>query len=130
MNVLMISTDRTVFAEGSAVRKRFIEYGTLVTVLHIIVFTAVTRRAEALAPNVFLHPTNSRSRFAYITDAMRIGKGLPRPDLVTAQDPFETGIAAWRIAKHQGAKLELQIHTDFLNRHFAFHSVPNLFRVI
>jgi len=39
---------------------------------------------------------------------------------VSAQDPFETGFAGWRIAKALHAKLHLQIHTDFLSPHFTY----------
>ena len=35
----MISTDRKIFEEGSAVRARMIEYGKLFDELHIVVFT-------------------------------------------------------------------------------------------
>lgn len=35
--------------------------------------------------------------------------------VVTAQDPFEAGLAGWLIARLRGAKLELQMHGDFFN---------------
>ena len=38
MKVIMISTDRKAFEEGSEVRERFGKYGSLVDELHIIVF--------------------------------------------------------------------------------------------
>ena len=33
-------------------------------------------------------------------------------DVVTAQDPFWRGLFAWRVARHLGAKLNVQVHTD------------------
>ncbi|MBX4216193.1 glycosyltransferase family 4 protein, partial [Candidatus Parcubacteria bacterium] len=60
----------------------------------------------------------SRSRWRYIADAIRIGKGLPRPEVVTSSDPAETGLAAWRLASAHGAKLHLQVHTDMASPYF------------
>ena len=37
MKVLMLSTDKNIFKEGSAVRQRMIEYGNIVEELNIIV---------------------------------------------------------------------------------------------
>ena len=34
-------------------------------------------------------------------------------DIVTAQDPFWRGLAAWVAARMSGARLQLQVHTDF-----------------
>lgn len=50
-------------------------------------------------------------------------------DLVTSQDPFETGVFAYLIAKRFGARLELQIHTDFLSPYYGQESLKNRVRV-
>jgi len=39
MKVLMISTDRNIFMEGTEVRERMVKYGRLTEELHIIVFS-------------------------------------------------------------------------------------------
>ena len=100
MKILMISTDMSILITGSEARPRMLEYGTLVDELHIIIFARGKRKTERIG-NVFLHPTNSRGRWLYIFDAVRIGKAilatryslLPTRWLVTTQDPFETGLA-------------------------------------
>lgn len=142
--VLMISSDRKVFEKGSAVRQRMVEYGGLVGELHIIVFSTRSGNQESklmnekIADNVFVYPTNSFSRWCYIFDAIRIGKELIAKNyelkakswLVTAQDPFETGLAGWRLARVFKAKLQIQIHTDFLSPHFSKESILNKIRVL
>ena len=52
-----------------------------------------------------------------------------RPDLVTSQDPFEIGFLGWILAKRFGAKLQLQVHTDFMSPHYAAESLRNQIRV-
>jgi glycosyltransferase involved in cell wall biosynthesis len=52
-----------------------------------------------------------------------------KPDVITAQDPFEIGFIGWRIAKKLGVKLNLQIHTDFLSPYFTKNSFLNWIRV-
>ncbi|MBU4480148.1 glycosyltransferase family 4 protein [Patescibacteria group bacterium] len=145
MKVLMISTDRKIFEENSAVRQRILEYGGLVEELKIIIFNSSTRVSSSKYQvtrlsnsNVWLYPTNSKNKFFYIFDAIRIGRGIignwklglgnssdKNKILVTCQDPFETGFVGWVIAKTKKTKLHLQIHTDFLSWHFKMASVFN-----
>jgi glycosyltransferase involved in cell wall biosynthesis len=51
-------------------------------------------------------------------------------DVVTAQDPFETGLVAFIMAILFRSKLQLQIHTDFLNPVFSDESFLNRVRVL
>lgn len=144
MKILMISTDRKVFEKDSAVRRRMVEYGGLVDELHIIVFSRRIMnhesgiRNEKIADNVFVYSTDSFNRWFYVFDAIRIGKELITESyklkaeswLITAQDPFEAGLAGWRIARASHAKLQIQIHTDFLSPYFAKESILNKIRVL
>jgi glycosyltransferase involved in cell wall biosynthesis len=156
LNVLMISTDRKFFEDGSAARQKIIEYGGLVEELYVVVFVknnAKIAKSDAnhankiqISDNVWLYPTNSKSRWSYISDAVRIGKeiisggaslkksqgsssGNYENWLVTTQDPFETGLAGYRIARKAKLPLQLQIHTDFLSPYFGQESFLNKVRV-
>lgn len=141
MKVLMISTDRKTFEKNSAVSQRMSEYGSLVRELHIIVFTQEKLKIEDLklkiGANVWLYATNSKSKWHYVGDAIRIGKQILHGNhsletkqwLVTAQDPFETGLVGWRIARTFRLPLQLQVHTDIFSPHFVEHSVFNKVRV-
>lgn len=134
MKVLIISTDRKIFEENSAVRNRMIEYRALAEELHIIVFSrkALGFSSKRVADNVWLYPTESRSKWGYIFDAIRIGKKIvSKKDswLVTAQDPFETGLAGWRIAKARGAKLQFQVHTDLFSPYFSDLQRTDLYNI-
>lgn len=142
MNVLMFSSDREIFNEQSAVRERMSEYGRYMATLHIIVFTRHTHgfsRAQ-IAENVWVYPTNSRSRWHCVFDAARTGRdiignwildiGNSRENfIVTSQDPFEIGLAAWCVARRKKCALQLQIHTDIFSPCFARESLKNRIRV-
>lgn len=134
MRMMLIGTDRTLFTVGSTVRERIARFGgTQVDVLDSIVFS--TRRhgikaSQELAHGVHVHPTNSYSRFLYIWDAFCIARRLLRPDIVSAQDPFETGLAAFLIARYWHVPFAVEAHTDFLSPSFARHSLLNRVRVI
>lgn len=224
MRVLMISTDRKILEENSAVRQRVVEYGSLVNELHIVIFNskkvsfgdeisnfqfpisnkisndksqiqngdgtnfasqnssyrnntdnrrhcelcsvaeecgnpasssfvAVGCRLSAVSSffnpaslqipntNIWLYPTNSKNRWFYIFDAIKISKEIfesrgwkvesgKNEILVSCQDPFETGLVGWWIAKKTDAKLQLQIHTDFLSKYFKRESLLNRIRVM
>ena len=135
MKVLMVSTDRKIFESESSVGRRIIEYGSLADELHIVVFSKkpVGLKKQKISDNVWLYPTNSFSRWTYIFSAIKIGKKIISGDgwLVSAQDPFETGLAGWCIVRARAgrARLQLQIHTDFLSPYFSKGSVLNKIRV-
>ena len=96
MNILMISTDKKIFEEQSPVRQRMFNYGTVVDQLHIIVLNKKFRGEEdrkkfKIGEKVFVYPTNSLNKFHYASDAKKIALFSKDLDLVTAQDPYETG---------------------------------------
>ncbi|MBI2476417.1 MAG: glycosyltransferase [Candidatus Taylorbacteria bacterium] len=139
MKVLSIGSDRKLFEEGSAVRARLVEYASLFDELHLIVFsrrTQLTTDNLQLTTNCWVYPTNSWSRWFYIFDAIRIGIRIVRSQkskvngwVVSAQDPFETGLVVYRLARRFRLPLHIQIHTDFLSPYFAPLSMLNRLRV-
>ena len=136
MKVISIGTDRKIFENGSAARQRMVEYGHLFGELHIVIFTLKDLNIieEKISENVFIYPTNSSNRAAYIFDAYKISKnilsGKSFDSVVSAQDPFETGLVGMLLKLRFGLPLHVQIHTDFLNKHFLKHSPLNMIRVL
>ena len=130
---MLIGTDRTIFSPDSAVRRRLALFGSTYTeALNSIVFSARShgiKKEQELAPKVHAYPTNSRSRLLYGWDALRIARHISRPDLVSTQDPFETGLAGLFISRRYGVPLAVEIHTDFLAPSFVQHSMLNRLRV-
>lgn len=135
MNVIIFSTDRKIFEKGSAVRDRMLSYASLTSSLRIIVFTRNRLfHKEKLGENIWIYPTASFSKFFYISDSIRIARRIfdansSAPTLLTAQDPFETGFAAWVVSKMFKVPLQLQVHTDFLSPFFLKDSFLNRVRV-
>lgn len=131
MRVLSISTDRNIFKEDSEVRRRMVDYGGLVNELHIIIFcNKEGEKDQKIADNVWVYPTNSKSRWFYIWNAIRIGKEIDAKfNLVTSQDPFETGLVGWQLAKKLKLPLQIQIHTDLFSPYFKKDSFLNRVRV-
>jgi glycosyltransferase involved in cell wall biosynthesis len=128
MKLLMISTDRGLLDPTSRVSERFRTYAPLFDELHVIVFSVGQLEIVSLAPNVHIYPTNSSSKLRYIADATRIGRGI-KADVVSGQDPFETGLTAYRIARIHKAKLHLQVHTDLFSEAFVMQSGLNRVRL-
>lgn len=138
MKVLSIGTDRKIFEKGSAVSLRVAEQGALFEEIHVVVFSLrhLGLRAGQIAPNVWVYPTNSISRLFYIKDAKKISKRiilerkLGENDVVTCQDPFETGLVGLNLKKVLGVPLHIQVHTDILDKYFIGESFLNKLRVI
>jgi glycosyltransferase involved in cell wall biosynthesis len=128
MRVLSLGTDRKIFEEGSAARLRQQAYAAGLGDLYIIVFSKGGGLAAFSGEHMRAMPTRSWSRLLYGWDAWRIAKRLPKPDIVTVQDPFETGLIGLFIAKRLGVPLHVQVHTDFAARAFRRHSLLNRIR--
>lgn len=140
MKVLMISRDAGILQEGSDAQKRMMEYGALADELHIIVFAMRDFKISSfkfqVSRNVWVYPTNSRNKWFYIYDAYIVAKRIIQipsskfqDSLITVQDPFETGIVGWLVARKYRVPLQLQIHTDPFSPYFARESVLNKIRV-
>lgn len=134
--VLMISTDRKIFDNNSPVRERMIEYGSIFDELNIVV---LTKRGEIsakipvhLSPKVRAWATESSGRISAIRDAFKVGEQILNSATslnfwtITTQDPFETGIVGRRLKKKFKLPLQIQVHTDLLNVHFARDPLNNL----
>jgi glycosyltransferase involved in cell wall biosynthesis len=126
--LLMISTDRNILVEGSAVRVRQIEYAKQFDEVHIIVFSK-KRKAGApkefvLSENCWAYATDSWSPFLYTQDAVSLGKFIISKKGITditCQDPFLTGMAGVTLKKKfPHIHLELQVHTDIGSPYFGY----------
>ncbi len=127
MRLLSIGSDRKLFEEGSLVRERQESYAARLGETDIIVFCRPKREVFSFG-DVTVHPTNSYTKLWYGWDAWRIARTLPKPDVVTTQDPFETGLVALFIARTLGVPLHVQVHTDFTSKEFSRHSFMNWVR--
>lgn len=116
LNVLMISTDRGLLGQAQLgdVVERHQEYAKNVARLDIIVQSKGFYREYKLADNATVYATNSKSKLLYINDTKMLAKKLFSKrcyDLIVAQDPLFTGLAAIQIKeKHKNINLKLLIH--------------------
>jgi len=134
MNVLMISSDKSISKEQSHAQERMKKYGSLVDSLDIILFCS---RKDCDSSEIFLSENTrvvlTRSFFKIFYPFSAVLKSLKinhNIDLVTTQDPFEAGLAGFLISKIKKCKLQLQVHTDFLSQYFAMGSFKNRVRVV
>jgi glycosyltransferase involved in cell wall biosynthesis len=100
-------------------RARMHEYASEIGELHII-SPAKPDAVELQEGGLVLHPVSAWKIFLPLLIAWK-GRRLVRKhgiELVSAQDPFELGLAALRATHWSDAKLHIQVHTDFLSPWF------------
>ena len=133
MRVLQISADRSkrgILYPDSAAFKRQEAYARTFGNLDVIAFSLEGDPVDTIeAGPLRIFPTNAPLKLLYGWYAMRVARTLPKPDVVTTQDPFETGWAASLIARKLQVPLHVQVHTDFLSPEYAKHSIINRIRV-
>ncbi len=124
----MISSDRKILEEGSAVSRRMKEYGALVEELHIILLSDARHglKDKQLLNNVWVYATSSSINFLRPVDACRLGKKIVfdskfvrGKSVITTQDPFECGWVGVRVKRKWRIPLEVQMHTDIFSPYFS-----------
>ena len=133
VRILQIGSDRSkrgILHRDSPAFKRQEAYAARFGNLDIIGFSLRFDGARKIETGPLrVMPTNSASKLLFGWDALRIARTLPRPDVVSGQDPFETGLIGWLISLMKAVPLHVQVHTDFLSPEYARLSLLNRLRV-
>jgi len=120
----MISTDRSIFEDGSAVRARQIEYAKQWGEVHIVVFADKEFKEQPISSNCWAYFTRSRFKFLYPFDAISLGKFIVEKrgiTDITCQDASLTAMAGISLKKRFGLPLEIQIHEDIGSPNYPFN---------
>lgn len=126
MRVLMLSTDQKILEEGSDARARMLEYASMFDELHILL---IVKQFKVTSLKFKVNDKLTVQKIGFWRACTWTPGVQVEYDVVTAQDPFEIGFVGWRIAQKLGARLQLQIHTDFLSPYFTKYFVLNWIRV-
>ena len=151
----MISTDRKIFEEGSAVRARQIEYAKEWGEVHIIIFNTRNSKHEirdkseiinqkltpdsgqgsetVIAPNCWAYSTNSMFKLRYPFDAIKLGRFIiERRGItdITCQDSSLTAMAGLSLKKQSHLPVEIQIHEDIGSLRYAFNITNKIRRAL
>jgi glycosyltransferase involved in cell wall biosynthesis len=122
MKVISIGTDRKMFQEGSVALLRTEEYAKRIDEMHLVVFTLKKENHKELhLGNLHIYPTNSRTQWLYMRDGIALGRKIAatlKTAVISTQDPFQTGYVGAQMKKEFKFPLQVQVHTDFLSRHF------------
>lgn len=134
MKVLAISYGRNLFDVKNIERVRMEACANETEALHMIVFT---HKADGYSDScsegrLTVYPTNSHNKICMLWDAYCIGRKILREEgvwVVTSQDPFETGVLCWILARTHRARFNVQEHGDvFSTRHWSQESHLNKVR--
>ena len=129
--VLSLSLDQQLAAPPSEDRvnigdtlTRHRQYAERLDGLHVLVRSHAGASLRSLddhlelGPRLWSYPFSVSQRWRYPAVAYRLGKELLRTmpiDVITAQDPFLTGLVGWMLARRYGLPFNLQIHFDILD---------------
>ncbi|MCE9583762.1 MAG: glycosyltransferase family 4 protein [Planctomycetes bacterium] len=122
LRVLSISLDRSLLRAGTGLGDAVARHVRLAKKLGRLAMVIYSPRSGYSpvrhSPNFTADPTHSLSRVLFPLDAARAASKLAKSekfDLITCQDPFATGVAAWRVARKFGLPLNVQVHFDFMH---------------
>jgi len=114
MKVLMIGMDPQLLDPTSETGRRIDFYKTALDKLSVVVLES--------------HGKSYLGKILAFIKAWRVARGFLRKekfDLISAQDPFATGLIGYFLKLETGMRLQLQIHTGLFTPHFWLESVKN-----
>ena len=113
----MISLDNSISDNRSDSVRRMKKYATLVEELHILVFGG--HGGHWSEGNLFVYSVPVNSKVAAFFVAKKLGRKIVKKsiDVVTAQDPFFTGLLGL-IIKRKKIGLNIELHGDYYNGKF------------
>ena len=123
MKVLSIGYEKELFKKDSTSWKRHVEYAKKVDEYHAIVFTRKESGFEKteISENCWSYPTGSKNKIGAFADAYRLGKKILKEKgewVISAQDPFETGLVSYLLSRATGAPFLVQEHGDFFSESY------------
>ncbi len=137
MHVVLIGPDKGLLSNGSVSFERHRLYAQDLGSLHAIVFAGTEYGSErvTIAKHAWSYPTCSRSIPGFFIDAFRIGRQIITSSrsrsgwIISAQDPFESGLVAYALSMATGVPFMVQEHGDFFSEpHWRRESVTNRVR--
>jgi glycosyltransferase involved in cell wall biosynthesis len=132
MRVLSIGADRSqsgMNVRGSSSYVRQKAYAEALGALDIVNYTLREDRFETIEDGPLrIVPANAPLRILYGPYAFFRARRLPRPDVVTAQDPHLAGIIALLLARRYRVPLHIQVHTDVLSTSYGPFTPLNYLR--
>jgi glycosyltransferase involved in cell wall biosynthesis len=137
---LLIFTKNIAYRQlGSLPQKRLVELSGLFAEIHVIILSEIGDEPEAtvrLTDNVWLYSTESTSWWKSCFDAYRIANeqlvfaGGFRADIVIAEDPFESGVAAYFIAHKYNRPFQVHVLEDIYEPDFKERDPHNVWRLM
>lgn len=118
MKVLFVANDPGLLVEESSVYARMQTYAVAIGTLHIVTASKEVQELHEGSLHIYGVKCSRLTRVRALTqkaNELTIQEGI---EVVSAQDPFEHGLAALRAVRGTSAKLHIQIHTDFLSPWF------------
>lgn len=131
IHLLTLSTDRSIFEEGSAVAARMEHFGALVSGMDIISFGAnFGPQTLKLKNGVAVHRAEG-PKLAAAWRALRLARSLARREtIIVSQDPFELGVIGVLASWITRRPLHIQVHIDFMSPYFRKESWRQRFQAI
>jgi len=126
MNLLGIGLDYLMLKKDKVrgdVHGRQFDYAKNLNSLTLVVYSPkeLSLKSEKWADNLWIYPTNSKSKATFVFDALRIASRICRErkiDVITTEDPFTTGFVGYLLKRKFGIPLNVQVHIDFCDNQY------------
>lgn len=127
LRVLMITSDRAIFEDGSEVQSRFLTYAETFSELHVIVLTEAYEGFSGFVQHgsrMWVYPTHSESWFRSMYDAYKLAKSQVsfvnnfRADIIIAGSPYEEAIVGSFLARKFKRTLLIEVFDDPYDPYF------------
>lgn len=138
IRLLILTRDATIAIQGSLAERRILALSQVFSEIHIIILGVNEGNDDAslrIAENVWFYRTSSHFWWKMGFDAYRIANeqltfaGGFRADIILAEDPFESGVTGYYLAKRHERPLQIHVLEDFYDPVFKEQDTHNYLRI-
>lgn len=139
VRLLILTRNTTVREFGSFAQRHMLELGKVFAEIHVIMLVEAgeeeTVATVRLADNIWLYSTESEAWWRTPIDAYRIANeqiafaGGFRADVIVAEDPFESGVAAYFIGRKHKRSFQIHLLEDIYDPSFEDRDEHNSMRM-
>jgi glycosyltransferase involved in cell wall biosynthesis len=125
--VLILTRNEHVFSEGSLAQSHIRELSNMFAEVHVLVLAPKRGKEQytvRVTANTWVYATNSRYWFTAPFDAQGVARkqlvfadGF-RPDVIVAEDPFESGVAGYWLAQKYDRPFQIHVLEDYFDSRF------------
>ena len=136
MKLVIFSTQKDIYKEGSYERERLVKLAKNIEEVHVVLVNVTQKlSSQKVGDNLYIYPTNSSNYFTLYFDAVHVGEAVIRTlkgeqTLILGEDAYYAGLVAIKCAKKTKQRTVLYVGDDIFSKKYISESRDHYLKVL